>query len=124
MRNLIRLSKPTKAFFRKSIKDIDKNSRDITCDYKYKKALGLAFAKEYGEEGREYYHIICKPNVKYCKDECDKEYTGYLKIKENKTNLADFYRLYSKDLMIRYDEMMKEFEKENKANKQLQNEKL
>lgn len=112
-----RLSKPTEAFFKKSIKDIDKNSRDITCDYKYKKALGLAFANNSEEQAREYYHIICKSNVKYNKDKCDEEYTEYLKIKDNKTNLADFYRLYSKDLMIRYDEMVKAFEIENYPNK-------
>ena len=118
MKNLIRLSKPTEAFFRKSIKDIDKNSRDITYDYKYKKELGLAFVNNSGEQAREYYHIICKSNVKYNKDECDKEYTKYLKIKDNKTNLAVFYRLYGNDLMIRLVEMRQAIELENYAKEQ------
>jgi len=123
MRNLIRLSKPTKAFFRKSIKDIDKNSRDITSNYKYEINIGLAVANKYSEEGREYYHIICKSNVKYNRDKCDKEYTEFLKIKDNKTNLAYFYHSYCTDLMKRSDEMMKEFKIENNTKKQLQNEK-
>jgi hypothetical protein len=119
MRNLLRLSKPTEAFFRKSIKDIGKNSRDITSNYKYKTNIGLAIANKYGEEGREYYHIICKSNVKYNKDKCDKEYTGFLKIKDNKTNLAHFYHLYSTDLLTRLDEINKEFKIENNTRNQL-----
>lgn len=124
MINFSSFREPTDAYFKKSVKDIGKNSRDITSNYKYKTNIGLAIANKYSEKGREYYHIICKQNVKYNKDKCDKEYSGFLKIKDNRTNLADFYQLYSKDLMIRYEEMMKEFEKENKANKQSQNEKL
>lgn len=118
MKNLIRFKKPTEYYFRKSIKDIDKNSRDITCDYKYKEALGLAFTNNYGEQARECFHIICKPNVNYNKVKCDKEYTEYLKIKDNNTTLADYYRLYISDLSRRNDELMKEFEKGNNAKKQ------
>jgi len=105
----LKLSKSIDKYVKKSIKDIDKNSRDITSNYKYKANLGLAFANVYGEEAREYFHIICKPNVKYNKDNCDEEYTGYLKLKDDKTNLTDFFHLYGIDLERRADEMFKEF---------------
>ncbi|WP_143102415.1 hypothetical protein [Lutibacter maritimus] len=115
MRNLIRLSKPTEAFFRKSIKDIDKNSRDITKNYKYKNQLGLAFANTYGEQARDFFHIICKPNANYDKLKCNVEYTEYLKVKDNREDLSIFFHLYGKDLMRRLNEIMKAVELENNA---------
>ncbi|MFT5250686.1 MAG: hypothetical protein ACI93P_002428 [bacterium] len=124
MKNLLRLSKSMEADLKKSFKNIDKNSRDITKNYKYKNQIGLAFANTYGEKGRDYFHIICKPNANYDKLKCDVEYTEYLKVTDNREDLSIFFHLYGIDLMRRLVEIKKAANLENNAKKQLQNEKL
>jgi hypothetical protein len=63
----------------KTIKFIEDNSIDITLDYNCAPIIGLALAGEYGENSREYYHKVCKFNKQYNVENCDQEFSKYLK---------------------------------------------
>lgn len=65
--------------FLEAINLIEENSMDITLDYNCAPIIGLALAGEYGENARESYHKVCKFNKQYNVENCDQEFSKYLK---------------------------------------------
>lgn len=61
------------------IQHLQVHNIDITCDYYDWFVIGCAFAKEYGEAGRERFHQVSSISPKYTQWECDKKYNDILR---------------------------------------------
>ncbi len=72
---------------------IEQNAIDITCGYANWRDLGFAFAEEYGETGRNYFHSISKFNSSYNAQECDEQFDKCLAAKGSGITIATFYYL-------------------------------
>ncbi|GGK53664.1 MULTISPECIES: DUF3987 domain-containing protein [Flavobacteriaceae] len=72
---------------------IEQNAIDITSGYANWRDLGFAFAEEYGETGRNYFHSISKFNSSYNAQECDEQYDKCLAAKGSGITIATFYYL-------------------------------
>lgn len=72
---------------------IEQQSIDITSGYANWRDLGFAFAEEYGETGRDYFHRISKYNTTYNAQECDEQFNKCLKAKGTGITIATFYYL-------------------------------
>jgi hypothetical protein len=70
---------------------IEQNAIDITCGYANWRDIGFAFAEEYGETGRNYFHSISKFNSSYNSKECDEQYNKCLAAKGTGITIATFY---------------------------------
>jgi hypothetical protein len=81
--------------FLKAIKYIEDKSMDITQMYTCAPAIGLSLAIEYGENARDCFHKICKNNIEYNVDKCNKEYSKYLKADSKLVSMVLFYCLYA-----------------------------
>lgn len=75
------------------ISAIELNAVDITCGYANWRDLGFAFADEYGETGRNYFHSVSKCNSNYDAKECDEQYDKCLKATGTGITIATFYYL-------------------------------
>lgn len=71
------------------------NSKDIDLTEKYEDWLkiGFAFANEFGESGRDYFHAISQHSHKYDPIKCNEKYDNCLKTNTGKINIASFYYL-------------------------------
>lgn len=72
---------------------IEEMQIDITTDYHDWLSIGFAFACEFGESGRGYFHRISRFNSDYRQSECDKQYTNCLKSNGGGINIGTFYHL-------------------------------
>jgi hypothetical protein len=77
---------PTNRVYTQQISDIEhiinqcQNSRiDLTANYADWVRIGMAFAKEYGEAGRQYFHDVSSLNSGYDAKKTDKKYDNFLK---------------------------------------------
>ncbi|AXF52620.1 MAG: virulence-associated protein E [Caudoviricetes sp.] len=63
------------------------------CDQDYYKyiRIALAFANEFGESGREYFHFVCSYGSKYNRDHADRDYTGCLNRGDGSCSIGTFY---------------------------------
>lgn len=52
---------------------------DLTEGYKNWLSIGFAFASEFGEGGRSYYHQVSSLSIKYNRSECDRQYENCLR---------------------------------------------
>lgn len=83
--------------FEDYIAQIEKSNTDITTDFKTWRNIGIAISKEFGETGRNYYHLISKCNKNYNRDICDSQYDKCLLDKSNvDINLSTFYKIAMK----------------------------
>lgn len=57
---------------------IEKECIDITDDYDVWLKIGFAFANEFGEGGRELFHVVSQNSSKYKYEEADSKYTSCL----------------------------------------------
>lgn len=73
------------------ISAIEQQSIDITCGYANWRDVGFAFAEEYGETGRDYFHRISKYNSTYNAKECDEQFNKCLNAKGTGITIATFY---------------------------------
>ena len=64
---------------------------DITDNYATWRDLGFAFAEEYGESGRDYFHRISKNYSGYDIKECDAQFDKCLNAKGHGITIATFY---------------------------------
>lgn len=58
--------------------------------YRYVR-IGLAFASEFGESGRDNFHFVCSFGSKYNKKHTDKDYNGFLKKGAGSCTVGTFY---------------------------------
>jgi len=61
------------------INQCQKTSTDLTANYADWVRIGMAFAKEYGEGGRGYFHDVSSMNSSYNANNTDKKYTNFLR---------------------------------------------
>lgn len=63
------------------------------CDQDYYKyiRIALAFANEFGESGREYFHFVCSYGSKYNRAHADRDYTGCLNRGDGSCSIGTFY---------------------------------
>ncbi len=73
------------------ISAIEQSAIDITGNYTTWRDLGFAFAEEYGETGRDYFHRISKNYVGYDSKECDEQFNKCLNAKGHGITIATFY---------------------------------
>lgn len=83
-------SASTKNKVEKYLNIIQEKGIDITGDYNTWFSIGCAFANEFGESGREYFHIVSKMSDKYEYARTDKDYNRWLK-KEHSYSIATFF---------------------------------
>ncbi len=73
------------------ISAIEQSGTDITGNYATWRDLGFAFAEEYGESGRGYFHRISKNYTGYDIKECDEQFNKCLNAKGHGISIATFY---------------------------------
>lgn len=72
------------------VEKIEQSRIDITNAYKDWYAIGRSLAAEFGENGREWYHLISRQSTKYKPQECDKQYDRCLQAC-SLTSIASFF---------------------------------
>src|SRR5690554_179713 len=73
---------------------IEHSGTDLTGDYKNWRDIGFAFADEFGESGRDYFHRISRFYSGYDSKECDEQYTNCLNAKGHGVTMKSFYYLF------------------------------
>ena len=89
---------PRKAFFVHTkgnmafmIKQIQDNSVNVLEDYHDWMRAGFAFANEYGESGREYFHVISSYSAKYDQQKTDRTYDAMLRTGRKENTIGSVY---------------------------------
>lgn len=70
---------------------LEQSSIDITDNYAKWRDIGFAFAEEYAEAGRDYFHRVSKNYSGYEAKECDEQYDKCLQAKGHGITIATFY---------------------------------
>jgi hypothetical protein len=73
------------------ISRIEAKSIDIATAYSDWRDIGFAFASEFGEQGRDYFHRISRFYPDYSASECDKQYDKCLKANGSGVTLKTFF---------------------------------
>ena len=73
------------------IQQIEANQIDITTAYSDWRNIGFAFADEFGESGRDYFHRISRFYSDYSASECDRQFDNCLKAKGQGVSLKTFF---------------------------------
>ena len=96
---------PTKAIQQQNIQNIQENDveivinrleeshTDITANYSDWRDIGFAFADEFGESGRDYFHRVSRYYSDYSHSVCDKQYNNCLKAKGHGVTIKTFFHL-------------------------------
>jgi len=85
----------------KAIRLIKVNSVDMTNRYQAWFKIGCAFAHEFGEEGRGWFHTVSCKHARYNEIECDRQYDKCLQYDNKQITIASFF-YYCKKFEIRY----------------------
>lgn len=75
----------------KIIQQIEANQIDIAIAYSDWRNIGFAFADEFGETGRDYFHRISRFYADYSTTECDRQFDNCLKAKGQGISLKTFF---------------------------------
>ena len=75
------------------IQRIESAHTDITSDYAHWRDIGFAFADEFGESGRDYFHRVSRFYPEYSQPSCDKQFDNCLKAKGNGVTIKTFFHL-------------------------------
>ncbi|MCX7547767.1 DUF3987 domain-containing protein [Xanthomarina sp. F1114] len=73
------------------ISALEQSGIDITDNYAKWRDIGFAFAEEYSEAGRDYFHRVSKNYSGYEAKECDEQYDKCLQAKGHGITIATFY---------------------------------
>jgi len=76
-----------------AINQIESTQTDITINYDNWLKIGFAFAKQFGETGREYFHRVSRFNVKYVNDACNNQYDSCLNSSGEGVTIKTFFHL-------------------------------
>ena len=76
-----------------AISKIENTQTDITANYDNWLKVGFAFAGQFGEAGREYFHRVSKVNINYVNDACNKQYDNCLKSLGEGVTIKTFFHL-------------------------------
>lgn len=78
--------------FQEILDQIQSRGVDLTQNsYERYLRIGMGIADEFGETGRDYFHLICQNAEKYSSRQCDKQYDRCMKAKGSGVSLATFY---------------------------------
>lgn len=80
--------------FKKIIDQISQRKINLCEDYQDWLKIGFAFADKFGEDGREYYHLISSMSEKYNQAQCDKQYRYCVKHKLSFRKVATIATFY------------------------------
>lgn len=83
--------------FKKIIDEIEMRELDLTEDYKDWLYAGFAFADQFGEDGRGYFHSISRFNYSYSYEKTDAKYSHLLKTKSGEITIDWFYQHVQKN---------------------------
>jgi hypothetical protein len=75
------------------VKRIEESHTDITANYSDWRDIGFAFADEFGESGRDYFHHISRFYVDYSHSNCNKQFDNCLKAKGHGVTIKTFFHL-------------------------------
>lgn len=81
------------------LQQIEERHVDITFDHDHWFRTGFAFADQFGEAGREYFHRACQFYPKYSQAECDKQYNYCLHANREGVTIRTFFG-YAQDAGI------------------------
>lgn len=97
-----------KSDFEQIIAEIQRKNIDLSDDdYTRYRAIGFAISDEFGEQGRDYFHIVCQAGSKYKSSDCDKHYNNFCKAKGHGITLATFYHYCKEHDIKTYSEETK-----------------
>lgn len=69
-----------------------RQGKNLAEDYDTYLKIGFAFADEFGENGRQYFHAVASQSTKYSSTKCDRQYTHCLSAHGNKKiKIGTFY---------------------------------
>ena len=72
---------------------IEQRGIDITAGYDVWLRIGFAFASEFGEGGRDFFHRVSRQNPKYDYHEADKQYNNCLSSKGEGITIGTFFQM-------------------------------
>lgn len=75
------------------IGDLESDQVDITHDYDEWLHIGFAFAEEFGEQGRDYFHRISRISDKYDQIKSDAKFDEFLKNKRGEVSIGTFFHI-------------------------------
>jgi len=75
------------------IQQIESRRIDLTNAYSDWIKIGFAFADQFGEQGREYFHRISQMHSNYSREECDRQYTNCLKSNGSGVGIGTFFQV-------------------------------
>ena len=75
------------------IKRLEYAHTDITTSYSNWRNIGFAFADEFGEAGRDYFHRVSRYYPGYSQSNCDKQYDNCLKSSGHGVTIKSFFHL-------------------------------
>ncbi len=75
------------------VKRLEEAHTDITANYSDWRDIGFAFADEFGESGREYFHRVSQYYPDYSHSACDKQYNNCLKARGHGVTIKTFFHL-------------------------------
>jgi predicted P-loop ATPase len=76
-----------------AISQLENTQTDLTANYDNWLKIGFAFAQQFGEAGRDYFHRVSKINVKYESETCNKQYDNCLKSSGDGVTIKTFFHL-------------------------------
>lgn len=76
-------------------------------DYDRFVKVGMSIANEFGESGRDSFHLICSFGTKYNYKSEDRTYTGFVKRASGKSTIGSFYALCKEEGIEVYSEKTK-----------------
>ena len=75
------------------IQQIESRGIDLTATYSDWIKIGFAFADQFGEQGREYFHRVSQMYSNYSREECDQQYTNCLKSNGSGVGIGTFFQM-------------------------------
>ena len=73
------------------VQRIETHRIDLTCNYGDWFKLGVAFASEFGEAGRNFFHCISRFHPDYSVAECNRQFDKCLKGKKSGATIKSFF---------------------------------
>lgn len=77
----------------KLAQEVEQQNIDVAPDYETYVKLGFSLANEFGEQGRDLFHLACRPSPKYNGKEADTQYSACLRAGGSGISIGTFFFL-------------------------------
>lgn len=74
------------------LKELNQSKIDLTYSYELWLKIGFSFAHEFGEAGREYFHIVSKNYPGYKREETDKQFDKCINRNKSGITIKSFFK--------------------------------